>query len=150
MPVCGEESRWASAAREMIATGDWIVPRQQGTVFPERPPLGSWAMALVALVHGDVDLVAIRLPSALATLALVLLIYLYARRWVGRLGSLAAAAIYATFGQVMQIGARANPKRCLLCSPAGPCWFGTARTWPDVRERSPGAWATRSPRWGRW
>ena len=40
VPICGEESRWATAAREMIASGDWIVPRQQTSVFPERPPLG--------------------------------------------------------------------------------------------------------------
>ncbi len=56
LPVCGEESRWATAAREMMASGDFIVPRQQGTVFPERPPLGSWAMALVGLFRGEVDL----------------------------------------------------------------------------------------------
>lgn len=103
-PVCGEESRWANAAREMIASGDWVVPRQQGTIFPERPPLGSWAMALVGLCRGDVDLVAVRLPSALATLGMVLLIYGYASQWISRRGALAAAASYATFGQVMQIG----------------------------------------------
>lgn len=102
--VCGEESRWANAAREMIATGDWVVPRQQGTIFPERPPLGSWAMALVGLVRGEVDLVAVRLPSALATLAIVLLIYVFANTWLSRRGAFAAAASYATFGQVMQIG----------------------------------------------
>ncbi|MEX0677995.1 MAG: glycosyltransferase family 39 protein [Pirellulales bacterium] len=104
VPVCGEESRWASAAREMIASGDWIVPRQQGAIFPERPPLGSWAIALVGALRGHVDLVAIRLPSALATLALVLVIYAYARSWMSRLGSFAAAAMYATFGQVLQLG----------------------------------------------
>jgi 4-amino-4-deoxy-L-arabinose transferase-like glycosyltransferase len=104
VPVCGEESRWASAAREMIASGDWVVPRQQGTIFPERPPLGSWAMAAVGLVRGDVDLVAVRLPSALATLALTLLIYIYAIGWMSRVGALASAVAYATFGQVMQLG----------------------------------------------
>ena len=104
VPICGEESRWANAAREMIATGDWIVPRQQGALFAERPPLGSWAMGLVGLLRGQVDLVAIRLPSALATLALVWLIYAYARTWTSRFASLAAAAIYATCGQVMVLG----------------------------------------------
>ncbi len=103
-PICGEESRWATAAREMIASGDWIVPRQQTSVFPERPPLGSWAMALIGLARGHVDLVAVRLPSACATLALVLVIYAYARSWMSRLASFAAAAIYATLGQVLALG----------------------------------------------
>jgi 4-amino-4-deoxy-L-arabinose transferase-like glycosyltransferase len=61
-------------------------------------------MALSGLARGSVDLVAIRLPSALATLALVLVIYAYARCWMSRLGSFASAAIYATFGQVLGLG----------------------------------------------
>lgn len=104
VPVCGEESRWAGVAREMIASGDWIVPRQQGTIFPERPPLGSWAMALVGLVRGQVDLVAIRLPSALATLAMALVIYAYAQSWMSPLASFTSAAVYATLGQVLALG----------------------------------------------
>ena len=36
-----------------------------GQVFPERPPLNSWAMAALGMLRGKVDLVAIRLPSAL-------------------------------------------------------------------------------------
>jgi 4-amino-4-deoxy-L-arabinose transferase-like glycosyltransferase len=104
VPICGEESRWANAAREMIATGDWIVPRQQGEVFAERPPLGSWAIGLVGAARGGIDLAAIRLPSALATLLLTGLIYAYARTWTSRLCALASAAMYATFGQVMMLG----------------------------------------------
>ncbi|MGD9722371.1 MAG: ArnT family glycosyltransferase [Pirellulales bacterium] len=104
VPICGEESRWANAAREMIASGDWIVPRQQGTLFAERPPLSSWAMALVGLTRGQIDLVAVRLPSALATLLLTCGIYLYVRGWASRLAAFASAAIFATFGQVMMLG----------------------------------------------
>ena len=103
-PVCGEESRWANGAREMIASGDWIVPRQQGSIFPERPPLNSWAMAVVGLARHEVDLVAIRLPSVTAMLATTLLIYAYARSWMSRLGSFSSAAMFATFGQVLGIG----------------------------------------------
>jgi 4-amino-4-deoxy-L-arabinose transferase-like glycosyltransferase len=133
LPVCGEESRWASAAREMIATGDWIVPRQQGTIFPERPPLGSWAMALVGLVRGEVDLVAVRLPSALATLAVVVLIYSYARSWITPLGSLAAAAIYATGGQVLQLGRAGESEALFTLFTAGALlsWH-----WGYLRGRS--------------
>ncbi len=87
LPVCGEESRWANGATEMIASGDWIVPRQQGEVFPERPPLGSWTMALTALSWGRMDAVAIRLPSVLAVLATTLLIYGYARTFMSPLGA---------------------------------------------------------------
>ncbi len=88
----------------MIASGDWIVPRQQGHVFAERPPLGSWAMAGVALLRGQVDLVAIRLPSALATTLTAALIYAYARIFLTQLGAAVAALAYATAGQVLQIG----------------------------------------------
>jgi 4-amino-4-deoxy-L-arabinose transferase-like glycosyltransferase len=104
LAVCGEESRWANAAREMIATGDWVLPRQQGALFAERPPLGSWAMALVGLVRGEVDLVAVRLPSVLAILLLTWLIHAYVRSWATRFAALAAASAFATSAQVMQLG----------------------------------------------
>lgn len=135
-PVCGEESRWAGVAREMLASGDFVVPRQQGTIFPERPPLGSWAMAAVGTLRGGVDLVAIRLPSALATLALVLVIYGYARIWLPRFVSFTAAAMYATCGQVMALG-RLGESEALFTLFAG----GALLVWHGgyLRERSPAA-----------
>src|SRR5262249_52462826 len=68
-----EETRWASGAREMLATGDWVVPRQQGRVFPERPPMTMWTMAAVGWFRGDVDAIAIRLPSVIAVVLTSLL-----------------------------------------------------------------------------
>src|ERR1700712_1476313 len=103
-PMVGEETRWASAAREMLRTGDWVVPRQQGEVFPERPPMTMWLMAIGGWFRGDVDQVAARLPSVVATILTSLLIYGYTRAFTGSTTALIAALIYPTCGQVLQIG----------------------------------------------
>ncbi len=137
LPICGEESRWANGALEMIATGDWIVPRQQGEVFPERPPLGSWTMAVAALVGGRMDAVAVRLPSVLAVLATATLIYGYGRRFMSRLGALGAAAAYASFGQVLQLGQLGESESLFTFLLAGALlvWhWGYAAQWPAARH----------------
>lgn len=104
LPIRGEESRWARGAALMLESGDWIVPRQQGVIFPDRPPLGSWCMAIVGWLRGGVDLLAVRLPSMLAIVATCGLLYAYGRRLLSPLAALLAAGGYATFGQVLQIG----------------------------------------------
>ena len=63
LTIRGEESRWARVAQEMLDTGDWIVPRQQGEPFPDRPPLNSWAMIAASQLTGELNLAAIRLPA---------------------------------------------------------------------------------------
>lgn len=104
LPIVGEESRWARGAVQMLESGDWMVPRQQGHVFPERPPLSSWAMALVGKVRGRVDDVAVRLPSVLAVLLTTLGVFAYARNFLSPCGAFASAAAFATMGQVLQLG----------------------------------------------
>jgi 4-amino-4-deoxy-L-arabinose transferase-like glycosyltransferase len=103
-PVVGEETRYATAAREMLATGDWTVVRQQGQIFPERPPMSIWPMALLGELRGDVDPMAIRLASVTAVVLTSLLIYGYSRQFLSVAAAFAAGLIYATFGQVLQIG----------------------------------------------
>ncbi len=90
--------------REMLATGDWIVPRQQGRVFPERPPMTMWMMAIAGRLRGEVDPIAIRLPSVLAVVATSLLVFGYARAFASTFAATTAALSYATMGQVLQIG----------------------------------------------
>ncbi len=104
LPICGEESRWARGAVEMIQTGDWVVPRQQGQPFLDRPPLGSWLMAIAGLIRGKVDLVAVRLPSVVAILLTTFVIFAYARSFLSRFWSFACGAIYCTLGQVLELG----------------------------------------------
>ena len=104
LTVRGEESRRGLIAREMLTTGDWIVPRCQGIPLFSRPPLQNWLIATVAAIRGDVDLVALRLPSDCAILLTVILIYGYGRAFLTRLGALTAGAAYASMGQVLELG----------------------------------------------
>lgn len=134
-PIVGEESRWATGAREMLATGDWIVPRQQGHVFPERPPMTMWGMAVVGWLRGGVDPIAIRLPSVLAVLLTSLLIYYYARSLTSQFTALVAALVYATMGQVLQIGRLGESEAmfALFVSASLLLWHvGYMRGWPPL------------------
>lgn len=132
LPLVGEETRWAGGAIQMIDTGDWIVPRQQGEVFPERPPMTMWGMAVVGLVRGEVDALAVRLPSVLAIALTSLLVYGYARQFLTRFAAFASALIYATMGQVLQIGRMGESEALftLLVSASLLFWHsGYVRRW---------------------
>lgn len=102
--IRGEESRRAQVAREMLATGDWVVPRQQGEIFADRPPLQNWLLALTMRAVGSADAWTIRLPSVLATLATAVLVYAYSRLVLPSAAALIAGLAYAAGGQVMQLG----------------------------------------------
>jgi 4-amino-4-deoxy-L-arabinose transferase-like glycosyltransferase len=135
LAIRGEESRWGRIACEMRQTGDWVVPRLQGQPFLSRPPLGSWLIALSSLVRGDCDLVAVRLPSVLATLLMTLLLYGYARTFLPRLAALAAATAYATMAQVMELGRLAETEAVFtfFVSASLLVWhWGYTRRWPTA------------------
>ena len=135
LTIRGEESRWANVAREMIERGDWIVPREQGVVFPNRPPLANWAIALSMLAFGDGETFAVRFPALLATLLTTLMIYACGRSFLNRFGALVAAAGYASMGQVMQIGRHAETEPLFTLFAAGSllgwlaCYVQNRRPW---------------------
>jgi 4-amino-4-deoxy-L-arabinose transferase-like glycosyltransferase len=104
LPIRGEETRRAEVATEILQTGDWIVPRQQGQPFLSRPPLGSYPIAGLEMLLGTGSLLAVRLPSVIATWLTTLLIYGYSRRFLSRLGALTAGFAFATMGMVLQLG----------------------------------------------
>ncbi len=105
LTIRGEESRRARVAQEMIDSGDWVVERQQGELFADRPPLGEWAIVVATLLNGgEMTTATIRLPAVLATILTGFMIFFCCRPWFSRIGAFAAGLVYLTFGQVMQIG----------------------------------------------
>jgi 4-amino-4-deoxy-L-arabinose transferase-like glycosyltransferase len=118
----------------MIASGDWVVPRQQGLPFLSRPPVQNWAIALVALVRGKIDAVAIRFPSIVAILLTATLIYAYGRTFLSRLGALCAMVAFPTMGLVLQFGWLGETEAIYTFVVAGSLivW-----RWADARGKSP-------------
>jgi 4-amino-4-deoxy-L-arabinose transferase len=88
-----DETRYAEVPREMLATGDWIVPRLAGVRYFEKPVLGYWLNATAMKLLGD-NRFAARLPSALSVGLTALLLLVFIRRFTGNsfTAALAAAA----------------------------------------------------------
>ncbi|HYW05176.1 MAG TPA: glycosyltransferase family 39 protein [Gammaproteobacteria bacterium] len=91
------ESLYAEIAREMLRTGHFIVPRLDGAVYLQKPPLLYW-LADVSFAAFGVGTAAARLVCALAGLATIVVTGAMARRFSGRRGALYAALTLATSG----------------------------------------------------
>ncbi|HEX8494063.1 MAG TPA: glycosyltransferase family 39 protein [Pyrinomonadaceae bacterium] len=74
-----DEGIYATIARQMIDSGDWVTPRYGPTVFFYKPPLFYWCQALFIYLLGPTPLAA-RLPSAIAAFLTALALFFWARR----------------------------------------------------------------------
>ena len=90
------EPRYAEIARLMAETGDWITPWfEPGVPFWGKPPLAFWMSALSFKLLGYGDFAA-RLPTWLATIAILCLIHGFARSQFNDKAARLAVLIYAT------------------------------------------------------
>ena len=78
-----DEPRYALVAQEMMWSGDYLVPRRNGEVYTEKPPLMFWAMAAVSWPFGNVSEVTARIPSAVSGAFVLVLVFARARRMYG-------------------------------------------------------------------
>lgn len=77
-----QEVRIAETAREMLASGDWLVPRYNGELRLQKPPLPYWLTAASYRALG-VSESTTRLPSVLFGLVSAALILFWAKRESG-------------------------------------------------------------------
>lgn len=101
-PWPADEPRFALIARDMVLTGEWLLPHVGGVVYADKPPLFFWLIAL-GLQATDSLRVAFLLPSLLSSLGCVLLVYDLARRlWNRETGVLAGVLLLLTVQFVWQ------------------------------------------------
>ena len=66
-----DEPKYALVAREMLETGEWLIPHVDGRIYPDKPPLMFWLIAVASTLTGGVGQPAAVLPSLLAALAVL-------------------------------------------------------------------------------
>lgn len=74
-----DEGAYAEITREMLESGDLLVPRLEGKPFFHKPPVIYWTQAACVSVLG-LNEFALRLPSALASLCWAGILFLFVRR----------------------------------------------------------------------
>jgi 4-amino-4-deoxy-L-arabinose transferase-like glycosyltransferase len=99
-----DEPRFALVAQEMRERSDYVVLSLNNHLYTDKPPLFFWAINGFGRLLGGIDEWAARLPSAVATLAAMLLIarlgaWLYDRRT-----GIIAALVFATSLQIVARG----------------------------------------------
>jgi 4-amino-4-deoxy-L-arabinose transferase-like glycosyltransferase len=91
-----DEARYAEVAREMRLFGSYAVPRLNGEVYTQKPPLLFWSILAVSTLTGGVDEVAARLPLALSGIGALVAVFLLGQRLFGRRAAWLAVLAYAT------------------------------------------------------
>ncbi len=130
-----EEGRRAWPAREMLESGDYVLPTIFGRPYLAKPPAYFWAVASVGKARGGVDEVATRLPAAIATLLTALAILIWVRRRTGPSGSTfgaVAAGLWLVAFEVHKKGALGELEAQLalfLFLSIGCLWLGRNGAW---------------------
>ncbi len=87
-----DEGRYAEIMREMVSTGDWLVPRLHHQPYLDKPPLFYWLGAASIKLFGPHDW-AVRLVSVLAAWLTIGATYLLGRKMLGTTSAFLGALV---------------------------------------------------------
>ena len=137
-----DEPRFAEASREMLQSGNFVVPTFNGAPRYAKPPLIYWTQAASFLAFGE-NAFAARLPSLLATAGTAALLL----AWAAELGEIGAGWIaglaYAFCVQTIQQG-RAATADALLIFFITLTGYAGWKLLGELKARGSRAWCT----WG--
>jgi 4-amino-4-deoxy-L-arabinose transferase-like glycosyltransferase len=128
-----DEPRYAEVAREMKESGEWFLPHLNGKVYSEKPPLHFWLIGAAALATGGVGPVAARLPSLLAGLTTLFLLFAMARRLFDRRVAWWSVLILATSARVLWQARVGQIDMLLMCMVTLAMYF-FVRGWLEHRR----------------
>ncbi len=99
----------AEVCRAMFLGGDWIAPRRMGAIWVDYPPLIYWAGTVSSHLLGGMSAFALRLPNALAAVALAVVVGAAGARWYGPVAGLWAGFTLLTFQHYLLQGVGYRP-----------------------------------------
>jgi len=89
------EARYVEIPREMLVSGDFVLPRFNGFIYLEKPPLFYWMQASVMALFGPTE-GSVRLVPLVSGLCCCAMAYGAGARWFSRQTGLLAAIILGT------------------------------------------------------
>jgi 4-amino-4-deoxy-L-arabinose transferase-like glycosyltransferase len=131
------ESFVTIAAREMIGSGNWVLPTFNGLPRLQKTPLSYWLVAGISKATGEVNDFTGRLPSAVFAFLSAAAVLYFVNRWLGLRTAALATAGWATSIGYVYWSHSARPEMALvffttLCLLS----FYTAITSEDSRSRT--------------
>ncbi|MEJ2647172.1 MAG: glycosyltransferase family 39 protein [Sedimentisphaerales bacterium] len=109
-----DEPRVAGIAADMARSGDFVVPRLNGTPFLEKPPLFFWAEAAAFRIFGESTYAARLVPALSAIGCVIVLFFLALQMNMSVRGAFLSAFVLATSAEFWHLG-RNNLIDMTLC-----------------------------------
>jgi 4-amino-4-deoxy-L-arabinose transferase-like glycosyltransferase len=117
------EGQYAGAAREMVASHNWLLPTNNGIPRLQKPPLLYWLIISSYKILG-VNEAAARLPGALAVVATVALIFLIGEKLTDCWRGFIAGLIYLSFCGTFLLARIVMPEPLVTAFMAGAMFCG--------------------------
>jgi len=124
-----DEGRYSEIPREMIESGDYLVPHLNYVAYVEKPPLLYWMTAASFRAFGENEFAA-RVVSAMAAMLGVIATFVFAMRTFDRRRAILAGAILAT-SPLYAVMAQVLTTDMLLASLVTIGFFSFFLAWRD-------------------
>ncbi|MGF1748858.1 lipid IV(A) 4-amino-4-deoxy-L-arabinosyltransferase [Vibrio cionasavignyae] len=98
-----DELRYGEISREMVASGNWIVPTFNDLRYFEKPVMGYWFNAIAQVIFGENNF-SVRIASALATLGVALSLVLVVGKMTTRRQGWLTAGVFLSMFMVAAVG----------------------------------------------
>ena len=138
-------------AREMLSSGDYVVPRFGEMPRLKKPPLIYWTIIASAKATGGLEIWSARLPVALAGLLLGTLVARWAWRWYGGLAAVGAMAAQLTSVYVIVFARKCEADMILVLLITTALWLVVQHRPAESRRaaflRWVGVWACVAVSW---
>jgi 4-amino-4-deoxy-L-arabinose transferase-like glycosyltransferase len=144
------EGRPLESAREMRAHGDWLVQYTNGQKDLTKPPLYAWMVGVAFSIGGDTEFAG-RVPSVLASIGVLLLVFVLARRIAGPRAGFLSAVLLLTTAKFLWQARLAELETLLALGVMGAyvCFDAAAAQSAGGGTQSPSARGPSVP-WGPW
>ncbi len=93
-----DETRYAEIPREMIATGNWVLPQLNFQTYYDKPPLLYWLCAISFQLFGISEASARFVPALAALMTLAATMFFGSRIFGRRIGLIAGVVLFLSVG----------------------------------------------------